>query len=468
MAGNPQRHVAGFQQLVAAEAAAILEAEIEAADCRQFRDRRHVDGEHHGLLDAEKGHVGSTHHGGRLGILARALVPVLEADEGDRRVLAATKKGEAGNADHVLHFLLLEEVGLRFLQDFQGALARCAGRELDHADEVALVLVGQEAAGQFSEQPAGGAEDREVDDQPAPGATEHRAGAGEVAFHGRGEAAIEHAQYAVGRHQVIAARLVLEQSGAQGRRQRQGEQRREAHGQHQGDGELTVDGAGGAAEEGHRHEHGRQHQGDGDDGADDLVHGLARGFAWRQVLLAHDALDVFDDHNGIVNDDADRQHHGEQGQHIDRVAEEIQPDQAANQGHRHDNGRDESGAQVAEEDVHHQEDQGHGLGQGLQHFADRDVDEARGIVGDHPGDALGEVFRQFGHALPDRLGGVQCVGTGRHAHGDGGRRLLVGARGDAVVLGAKLDAGNVLDAHRGARRVGFDDDLAEFLGRREA
>jgi hypothetical protein len=32
--------------------------------------------------------------------------------------------------------------------------------------------------------------------------------------------------------------------------------------------------------------------------------------------------------------------------------------------------------------------------------------------------------------------------------------LLVGARGDAVVLGAEFDAGDILDAHRGAAGIG--------------
>ena len=52
--GQAQRHVARFQQFVAALPGAVLQAEIEAADGRQLGNRRHVDGEDHRLLDAEE------------------------------------------------------------------------------------------------------------------------------------------------------------------------------------------------------------------------------------------------------------------------------------------------------------------------------------------------------------------------------------------------------------------------------
>ena len=61
-------------------------------------------------LMREEGHVGALHHGIRAAFLARSLVPALETDEGDGRVLAAAEEGEAGDADDMLDFLLLEVV----------------------------------------------------------------------------------------------------------------------------------------------------------------------------------------------------------------------------------------------------------------------------------------------------------------------------------------------------------------------
>ncbi len=71
--------------------------------------------------------------------------------------------------------------------------------------------------------------------------------------------------------------------------------------------------AGRAGQEGHRHEHRQQHERDGDDRTGDLRHGLARRLGRRQMRLrVHDALDVLDDDDGVIDDDADGKHEGEQ------------------------------------------------------------------------------------------------------------------------------------------------------------
>ena len=51
------------------------------------------------------------------------------------------------------------------------------------------------------------------------------------------------------------------------------------------------------------------------------LHRLARGFLRREALLGHDAFDVLDHHDRVVDHDADRQHHAEQTQLVDREAE---------------------------------------------------------------------------------------------------------------------------------------------------
>jgi hypothetical protein len=43
------------------------------------------------------------------------------------------------------------------------------------------------------------------------------------------------------------------------------------------------------------------------------------------VLLAHDALDVLEHDDRVVHDDADRQHHAEQRERVDRVTQQQQP-----------------------------------------------------------------------------------------------------------------------------------------------
>jgi hypothetical protein len=169
--------------------------------------------------------------------------------------------------------------------------------------------------------------------------------------------------------------------GAERRRQDQGHQHRQHHRRDDGDRELAIDHAGRAAEEGHRQEHRRQHQGDADQGAGDLVHRLDGRFLGRQPLLLHHALDVLHHHDGVVDQQADGQHHAEHGQRVDRIAERGQHAEGAEQHHRHGDGRDQRGAPVLQEDEHHDEDQDDGLDQGLDHVLDRQLDEGRVSIG---------------------------------------------------------------------------------------
>ena len=122
-----------------------------------------------------------------------------------------------------------------------------------------------------------------------------------------------------------------QQGGTQRRREGQRQERREQHRDGDRERELAVDRADAAGLQGAGDEHRRQHHGDGDDGAGDLAHGLARGLLGRQMLLAHDALDRLDDHDGIVHDDADGQRHPEQAQRIDREADRVDADERAEQ-----------------------------------------------------------------------------------------------------------------------------------------
>jgi hypothetical protein len=56
-----------------------------------------------------------------------------------------------------------------------------------------------------------------------------------------------------------------------------------------------------------------------------FTHRLDRSGHWRHLLGADQALDVLEHDDCVVNDDADRQHHREQRQRVDREAEQPQP-----------------------------------------------------------------------------------------------------------------------------------------------
>ncbi|KAG1084477.1 hypothetical protein G6F40_014481 [Rhizopus arrhizus] len=88
----------------------------------------------------------------------------------------------------------------------------------------------------------------------------------------------------------------------------------------------------------------------------------------------------FHGNDGVVHQQADGQHHAEHRQGVDGIAERGQHAERAQQHHRHGQRGDDGGAEVLQEQVHHQEDQDDGFHQRLEHFMDRQADERRRVV----------------------------------------------------------------------------------------
>ena len=146
-----------------------------------------------------------------------------------------------------------------------------------------------------------------------------------------------------------------------------------------------------------------------DQRAGDLVHRLARGLARRQAFLGHHALDVFHHHDGVVHQQADRQRHAEHGQRVDREAEGREDAERAEQHHRHGDRRDQRGAHVLQEQVHHQEHQHDRLEQRLHHFLDRGAHERRRVERIDDLEAAREERRQPVERRVDAVDGVERV-----------------------------------------------------------
>ena len=255
--------------------------------------------------------------------LVRPLVPVLEHDEGDAGVLAASAEAESADledrGDNVLLFVeqIVAQRGERLVRaDAGGARGRS---HVDHHDT--LILVGQEPGRDPGEQQGQRRDDDAVDQQVAAALSEHPLHARRVAAGAGVEDAVEPPEEAAFLL-VVAFLDGFQERRAQRGREDQRDDHRQRHRRGDGDRELPVDDAGRPAEEGHRQEHRGQHHRDADQRAGDLGHRLARGLLRRQPFLGHHALHVFDDDDGVVHQQADRQHHAEHGQRVDREAGE--------------------------------------------------------------------------------------------------------------------------------------------------
>ena len=364
--------------------AAVLQAEREARGIAEIVDRRRLQRRNPGVADRRQLAVDVGDDRGR-GILRPPLRPVLQRNESLRGVHALAEEAEAGQERHVLDAGAVAEIFFHLLDRSFRAGIGGVRRRLHVGGDEALVVDGEEAAGQPDEGPTQPNQQRRVDQHQAPGALQRSIHRARIAAAAGIQHAVEPAEHTLAGIAVTGFDR-LQQRRAQSRRQRQRQQRREGDGGNHGDRELAVDDADRSREERHRHEHRHQHQRDADDGAGDLRHRLAGRFLRRQAFVGHDALDVLDHDDGVVDENADRQHHAEHRQHVDGIAGRHQRRAGAEQRHRHHDGRDDGVADVLQEQEHHDEDQHHRLDQRHQHLVDRGLDDGGDVVGNFVAD----------------------------------------------------------------------------------
>ena len=240
-----------------------------------------------------------------------------------------------------------------------------------------------------------------------------------VFFGGSVESPVEHAEKSALRLDLSGI-MRFENRRAQGRGQNNGHHHRKQHGGDNGNGELTVNDAGGSAKKGHGHEHRGQNHGDAHKRAGDLAHGLACGFFRRKVRFLHDAFHVFNTNNRVVNQEADGKNHPEHGQSVDAEAKRGHDSECAQKNNGHRDGRNDRGPEVLQEQVHDEKDKDNGLDQGRHHFLDGDRYERRAV----DGLVNFQAFRQKRLELLDFLlnpfHNVQSVRAGRQADGQSG------------------------------------------------
>src|SRR5215469_18020859 len=190
------------------------------------------------------------------------------------------------------------------------------------------------------------------------------------------------------------------------------------------------------------------------------------GFHGRHAV-AHVALDVFDDDDRVVDDDADRQHQAEQGQVVERYAEGREDREGSDQRDRNRDDRDDSrtpALQEEKDDADHQKDRHENRDDDL---ADRLRNEDVRIVDDGGVDAGRKILLQLLHRRNDFPIDGERVGAGLGVNDQGRRIAAVHVGRAAVIRGADLDSADVAYAGHASAVVGLDDDVAELFGRGE-
>ena len=161
-----------------------------------------------------------------------------------------------------------------------------------------------------------------------------------------------------------------------------------------------------------------------------MTHGFSRGLARGKTFFAHDALDVFHHHDGIIHQQANCQHHGKHRQGVNAVPERVKHRKGTQQHHGDGNSGDQRGAEVLQEQIHDQEHQGNRFQQGLYHILNRGFYEGSGFIGDFILQPVREILRQL-------IQTVQHQFRRRHFIRAGGQ-LNSKARGRVAVKSAQV------------------------------
>jgi hypothetical protein len=205
-------------------------------------------------------------------------------------------------------------------------------------------------------------------------------------------------------------------------------------------------------------------EGGGDDGEADLG-GRVEGGAHARLAHLEVAIDVLDDDDRVVDEDADRQR---QRQHRD-VVEAKAHVRHEREGRDH-GGRDRQGGDEGRADVVQEDEDDDDREDGAEDEVELDVVD--GVLGEHRvvgrHRQLDAALLQLGGHLVDHLADV--LGEGDHVgaalladdEGEGG--LAVEEGGRAGLLDVVEDLGDVLDAD-GRAADPADDDVADLGGR---
>src|SRR2546430_9779572 len=117
-------------------------------------------------------------------------------------------------------------------------------------------------------------------------------------------------------------------------------------------------------------------------------------------------FNIFDDNDGIVDDQPDREHNRQQGEEIEGEPEELHQKQCANERNWNRDNRDKNRSERAEEeeDYHHHDEQS--VDQRFYDFVNGIIDVGGGVVGHLGGHAPGGVLLDLIPFHPHSLGDI--------------------------------------------------------------
>ena len=244
LGGHLQELVACFHQRFVADTAVILQEKVETRGVAEFGNRRRYDGDDHRIPDRGKTSERAIRECVDGLFRTLAILERLEVDESHPRILSASGKVEAIDRHHRIDAILFcgHHVLAHFVQHRFGTFGRRIRRQLHQDKERSLIFLGQKSGRQTQEQESQQAQQQTIDQKRASVLEDDTRHALFITPGKLLEGGVEPDKKAVPVLMAVFARHpLLDQGGAQGRGENQGDEYREHHRGGDGNGKLAID-----------------------------------------------------------------------------------------------------------------------------------------------------------------------------------------------------------------------------------
>ena len=207
-------------------------------------------------------------------------------------------------------------------------------------------------------------------------------------------------------------------------------------------------------------------------GQADFPRSLNRGLHAVQSLFLHEAENIFEDDDRVINDDPDRQRQRQQRHVVQGEVHPAHQGEAGNDRGGNRNRRDQHRPPVADENPNHHTRQNAAQDQVLQKRVHGGADEIRNVVNHQQLNARRQLPAQLLNLFSDIVGHADrvCARLTQDLHADHILPGLAAAkqrRPGAEFLSAIFDLRNVADANRNAG-AGSHYNFAELIRRGDA
>ena len=256
--------------------------------------------------------------------------------------------------------------------------------------------------------------------------------------------------------------MFFEQYDAEARCPGDGEHERcEKRGGH-GDGKRTEEDAGDAAYRDKRQKDNDRRNGGADEGSCDLFESLSHSFNTGFAGVAvHD--NVFDHHDGVVDDEADGGGEAAQRHEVESFSDEPEGQHRDGDGDGNDEAGNQGGGPVAQEEKKDDAGQNYADGDGVADAGDAVAHQLRLIVKEIEFDAWRQIFAELGYLGGDRIGDGNRIARWLTGDGEEHRLFSVGSDGGVDRHSGLHNGCHIGNADRRACGRGFDYKLAQSV-----